>query len=189
MRNVTVSLERQETFKSLYAKHRLEVLAYCTRRIGAAEAADACSETFLVAWRRLDDIPEPPKDLAYLYGIASKVLSNHFRTMHRRSRLEALLGTLEVPPPPDPSVLVVKSSQDERVLAAVRRLKPKDREIVMLHAWEDLSRATIAEMMGLSRAAIDQRIHRTYRRLARVLASMMEPNPVDPPPIADRGET
>jgi DNA-directed RNA polymerase specialized sigma24 family protein len=42
------------------------------------------------------------------------------------------------------------------VVAAVNRLKPKDREIVKLYAWEDLPRDIIAEMMGMTRAAIDQ---------------------------------
>ena len=55
------------------------------------------------------------------------------------------------------------------MLAALRRLKPKDREIVMLYAWEDLPRDTIAEMMGMTRAAIDQRIYRSYQRLAQML--------------------
>jgi RNA polymerase sigma-70 factor (ECF subfamily) len=189
MGKATVSAERQRVFESLYAKHRLEVLAYCTRRIGAAEAPDACSETFLVAWRRIDDIPEPPKTLPYLYGVASKVLSNNFRALHRRSRLEALLGVLGVAPSPDPSVLVIQNSRDEEILAAVRRLKPRDREIVMLYTWEELSRETIAEIMGLTRAAIDQRIHRSYQHLARVLAPMIKSNPIKPPPIAKQGGT
>lgn len=189
MGKVTVSTERQKAFESLYATHRLEILAYCTRRLGADEAADACSETFLVAWRRIADVPEPPKTLPYLYGIAAKVVPNHFRAMHRRSRLEAILGGLGVPPPPDPSVLVIQDSRNQEVAAAVRRLKPKDREIVMLYTWEELSRETIAEMMGTTRAAIDQRIHRSYRRLARLLAPTLEPKPISPPPIANQGGT
>lgn len=184
-----VSAEKQRVFELLYAEHRLEVLAYCARRIGVAEAADVCSETFLVAWRRIDDVPAPPKTLPYLYWIAAKVLSNQFRARNRRSRLEAVLDTLGVPPSPDPSVLVIQKSRDEQVVAAIRRLKPKDREIVMLYTWEELSRETIAEMMGTTRAAIDQRIHRSYRRLARTLAPTMEQNPIQPPPFANEGGT
>jgi RNA polymerase sigma-70 factor (ECF subfamily) len=67
---------------------------------------------------------------------------------------------------------VAQSAHHQEVVAAVRRLKPKDREIVMLYAWEDLSRETIAEMMGMTRSALDQRIHRANQRLARIL----EPN-------------
>jgi RNA polymerase sigma-70 factor (ECF subfamily) len=73
--------------------------------------------------------------------------------------------------------------------AAIRKLKPQDREIVMLHAWEELSRPVIAEMMGMSKAAIDQRIHRSYRRLARMLGPVAgTPRPL-PTQIAETGQT
>jgi hypothetical protein len=52
-----VSCEEQRRFESLYDAHRLSVLAYCIRRVSAADASDACSETFLVAWRRIDAVP------------------------------------------------------------------------------------------------------------------------------------
>ena len=179
-----VSSAEQQRFEDLYEKHRLEVLAYCTRRLGRIDAADACSETFLVAWRRLDDLPPPPKTLPYLYGIAGKVVSNQFRSLRRRGRLDARLTALGVSVAPDPSVLVVQSSHDQEVVAAVRKLKPKDREIVMLYAWEDLPRETIAEMMGMTRSALDQRIHRANQRLARILAPKIHSTP---PTIAQEG--
>lgn len=179
-----VSGDRQKRFEDLYDKHRLEVLAYCTRRLGRIDAADACSETFLVAWRRLDDVPPPPKTLPYLYGIAGKVVSNQFRSLRRRGRLDARLTALGVAPAPDPSVLVAQHTRDQEVVAAVRKLKPKDREIVMLYAWEDLPRETIAEMTGLSRSALDQRIHRANKRLARALAPDLHSVP---PTIAQEG--
>ena len=156
-------------FEDLYEEHRLEVLAYCIRRLERDEAADACSETFLVAWRKLDELPPPPETLPYLYGIARKVVSNHARSLRRRVRLDARLSSLGVSPVADPSAVVVQNSQHREVIAAVRRLKPTDREIVMLFAWEDLPRETIAEMMGMTRSAIDQRIHRANQRLARIL--------------------
>jgi RNA polymerase sigma-70 factor (ECF subfamily) len=176
-------------FESIYEEHRLRVLAYCMRRTRSADAADACAETFLVAWRRIDDIPPPPETLPYLYGIAGRVLSNQVRTLHRRSRLEAKLRNLGVAPPADPALLIVQSSRDQEVVAAVGKLKPKDREIVMLYAWEDLPRDAIAEMMGMTRAGIDQRIHRSYQRLARMLEPVMETRAINSPPIAEKGGT
>jgi RNA polymerase sigma-70 factor, ECF subfamily len=185
----TVSRERQRRFESLYDAHRLNVLAYCTRRVSAADASDACSETFLVAWRRLDDVPIPPKTLPYLYGIAANVIANQRRTLHRRVRLHEKLGALGVEPPAEPSVVLLQKATDRQVVAAVRRLKPVDREIVMLYAWEDLPREVIADMMQMSRAAIDQRIHRAYERLARVLEPALETRAVNTPPIAREGGT
>jgi RNA polymerase sigma-70 factor (ECF subfamily) len=183
------TLDKRTQFESLYRQNRPAVLAYCLRRTGATEADDACSETFLVAWRRLDDLPPPPGTLPYLYGIAGRVLSNHLRSIRRRSRLDEKLGNLGVASPPDPATLIVQSARDQDVVRAVRTLRPKDREIVMLYTWEDLPRNTIAEMMGMSRAAIDQRIHRSYERLARILAPAIEGSAINSPPIAEKGGT
>ena len=184
-----VSSLRQRRFEALYEAHRVEVLAYCTRRLGRIDAADACSETFLVAWRRLDNIPQPPKTLPYLFGIAGRVVSNQFRTSRRRLRLEAKLGALGVSVAPDPEVLVVQNARDQEVVAAVRKLKPKDREIVMLYAWEDLPRETIAELVGMTRAGVDQRLHRANKRLALILKAGAETAAVSTPPIAQNGVT
>jgi RNA polymerase sigma-70 factor (ECF subfamily) len=180
-RSMGFSSDEQRRFEMLYDAHRLAVLAYCTRRVSAADAADACSETFLVAWRRIDDVPPSPKTLPYLYGIAARVISNQRRTFHRRSRLHERLRALGATPPGDPAVLYVEDARDDQVIAALSRLKPKDREIVMLYAWEALPRDTIAEMMGMTRAAVDQRIYRAYQRLAQMLGAAVERSPVSPP--------
>ena len=185
----SVSSVDQRRFERLYDEHRLAVLAYCTRRVQGSEAADACAETFLVAWRRIHDVPASPATLPYLYGIARRVIANQHRTFRRRSRLEARLLGLGLAPPVDPSVVSLQSVQDREVVAAVRSLPPKDREIVMLWAWEDLPRSTIAEIMGMTTAAVDQRIHRAYRRLARTLRGVVVDDLADDPPAAEREAT
>jgi RNA polymerase sigma-70 factor, ECF subfamily len=181
------SSPRQQRFETLYAEHRLQVLAYCTRRIGPVDGPDACSEVFLTAWRRLDDVPQPPKTLPYLYGIAGRVVSNQHRSSNRRGRLLAKLGAIGVTAPEHVDVIV--TGVDREVLSAVNGLKPKDREIVMLYTWEDLSREAIAEIMGMTRAAIDQRIHRSYQRLARVLAPRMQASTLNSSPVTEEGGT
>ena len=162
-------VDRRRRFACLYEAHRLHLLAYCVRRTNRADAADACSETLLVAWRRLDDVPAEPATLPYLYSIANKVLGNQFRSLQRRSRLDAKLRALGVVATTDACPVELQSARDRQVRAAIRRLKPVDREILMLSAWEELPRSVIAEMMGMTKAAVDQRIHRSYERLARML--------------------
>jgi RNA polymerase sigma factor (sigma-70 family) len=159
----------QRRFEAMYEAHGPEVLAYCARRVAGPDAADACAETFLVAWRRIDDVPPPPATLPYLYGVAGRVIANHRRSFRRRSKLAVKLRALGVAPPADPAVVSLQLVTERDVVAAVRELPPVDREIVMLWAWEDLPRSTIAEIVGMSTAAVDQRIHRAYRRLGRAL--------------------
>jgi RNA polymerase sigma-70 factor (ECF subfamily) len=174
-------------FEHIYERYSLAVLAYCVRRGGYEGAADACSETFLVAWRRLDQIPPEPQVLPYLYGVAARVLANQRRSLHRKSRLDSKLANLGIAAVPDPAVIVARKAEDAEVVEAVRRLNPKDREIVMLYAWEELPRAIIAEMMGMTRTAVDQRIHRSYKRLARSLAHAMTNNAIQSPLVAEEG--
>jgi RNA polymerase sigma-70 factor (ECF subfamily) len=174
-------------FEHLYKNHSAAVLAYCVRRGGYDIAADACSETFLVAWRRLDRVPPEPQTLPYLYGVAAHVLSNQRRSLHRKKRLDEKLAQLGITVTLDPETIVVGRATDAQVADAVRKLKPKDREIVMLYAWEDLPRNTIADMMGMTKSAVDQRIHRSYKRLARVLKPASNSNAIQPPLVAEEG--
>jgi RNA polymerase sigma-70 factor (ECF subfamily) len=184
---MTTDIERRSRFEAIWAEHSPRVRAYCIRRVAAHEADDVCAEIFLVVWRRIDEIPPPPQTLLYVYGIAGKVVSNHTRSFRRRSRLDEKLRNLGVAPPADPAYLVVQGSDDAEVTAAVRNLNRKDREIVMLYAWEDLPREDIAEIMGMTKTAVDQRIHRAYKKLARVLEPLTDPIPS--PPVAEEGVT
>jgi RNA polymerase sigma-70 factor (ECF subfamily) len=186
---VTTQTEQRARFETIWRHHRRQVLAYCLRRASSADAEDACAETFLVVWRRLDEIPPDPKAVLALYGIARRVLSNQSRGFHRRGRLYTKLNSLGVAPVTDPLHVVVQSTDDRIVFDAVQRLKPTDREIVMLDVWEDLTRQEIAEVMGMTRAAVDQRIHRAYQKLARALQPVLETRSIGSPPVAEEGGT
>ena len=181
--------DQRSRFDTIWREHRHHVLAYCLRRASSADAEDACAETFLVVWRRIDEIPPAPKTLPCLYGIARKSLSNQTRAFYRRGRLHTKLTNLGMAPAADPMLVVVQRADDKVVTDAVRRLKPLDREIVMLDVWEDLSRAEIANVMGMTRAAVDQRIYRAYQRLSRTLEPAMHSSPAISPPIAEEGGT
>ena len=103
-------------------------------------------------------------------------------------RLKAdLITVLDVRPADEYSAGHLPKAVNIPLRELQRRLReiPKDREIVMLYAWEDLPRETIAQMMGMTRSALDQRIHRANQRLARMLEPQAEPIPS--PPIAQEG--
>ena len=74
-----------ERFVSLYERHAALVLAYARRRIGAAEAEDVLAETFLVAWRRRDEVPDDA--LPWLYAVAGNVLRNRVRSRAAAGRV------------------------------------------------------------------------------------------------------
>lgn len=171
----TESLEAR--FTMLYEKHYHEVLAYCTRRIGRDDADDVTADVFAVAWRRIDTV-ELSTARPWLYGIARGVLANRFRSGRRHRQLVGKVQRLAATPNESLDVQVLQRAADREVLDVVRSLKPADREVLLLAAWEGLTGSEIADALGISVSAAEQRLHRAKRRLARKLS------PADAPGFA-----
>jgi RNA polymerase sigma-70 factor (ECF subfamily) len=156
-----------QRFEALYAAYHPQVFGYVLRRCERAEdAADAIAETFLVVWRRMDELPADDEIRPWLYGVARRVLSNQRRGAQRRSaladRLEEELATRPMP------LEVAHENADEsdlQLLEALAVLSEEDREILMLKAWEELSPAEIALVLSCSQGAVRTRLHRARQRL------------------------
>ncbi len=148
-------------FSRLYRDHEREVLRYALRRSGEPEdAADVVAETFLVAWRRLADVPAGEEARLWLYGTARRVLANHSRGIHRRTRLaERLRDELRRQLPAQPP------AEASGVLEALAGLREGDRELLMLVGMEELSPGDAAKVLGVSAMTARTRLHRARRRL------------------------
>ncbi len=154
------------------------MLAYAVRRVAhAQDASDVVAETFLVVWRRLDDVPLGGAARLWLYGVARHVLANQQRSERRRARLaerlrQELPGALEAVPPP--------ASRTGAVRVALARLGSEDQEILRLCGWEELTPGEIATVLGISQVAARSRLHRARRRLRAALERLPEPDEPDP---------
>jgi len=157
---------RATEFSDLYESRHRRVLAYCLRRTSEADAHDATSEVFAIAWRRIDDLPDPDMELAWLYGVARRVLSRQWRGASRFARLRDRVQTQPPQASPDPASAAVRSYEDSLVLAAAKTLKALDQEVLRLAAWEGLAHREIAAILDIEVAAVDQRFHRAKKRLA-----------------------
>lgn len=154
-------------FERVYRTHHPAVMAYCLRRVPAPDAHDVASEVFTIAWRKVDSLPSEEKVGSWLYGIAYRVLSHHWRSRNRRRRLAERMEHLGETTADDPATVVVRRAEDRRVIDAAGRLGWADQEILRLAGWERLPHAEIAAVLGISVAAVDQRFHRAKKRLAR----------------------
>ena len=158
----------EERFNRLFADYHRLVYAYCRRRTDAETAGDCAAEAFSVAWRKLDEVPDGPAAIGWLYGVARKVLANEFRSSRRRRNLLRRMRAARTVPNPGPDSLVVRREQDQRVADALGQLRPRDQELLRLALWEELPHAEIAAQYGCSTQAATQRIYRATRRAARV---------------------
>jgi RNA polymerase sigma-70 factor (ECF subfamily) len=154
--------DREARFTELFDAHREAVRAYLWRR-DPQIADDVTAETFLVCWRRLDAVPEEP--LPWLIGVARNLRLNQRRGEARRARLEHRLRAEPVPAP-DPAAAV---GERDALHAALRSLGERDREVLLLTAWERLGRDEIAAVLGCTRANVAVRLLRARRRLEREL--------------------
>jgi RNA polymerase sigma-70 factor (ECF subfamily) len=152
-------------FEALYAEHYARVLGYVRRRAPAAAASDIVADVFLVAWRRLERVPDEP--LPWLLGVARKTLANERRGGRRRAALVDSLGQevrrRDTGMPADEYL--------QALADAVDRLRETDRELLRLIAWDGLTTREAAIVLGTSYAACRVRLHRVRRRLARELGT------------------
>jgi RNA polymerase sigma factor (sigma-70 family) len=152
--------QRNERFEALFTSYGPDIVAYCGwRTISASDAQDAVAETFLTAWRRLDEVPDGDAARVWLYATARRVLANQRRSSRRRAALQERLAVDASCPQPSAA-----DAGETLVHDALRRLGPRDREVLLLAEWEGLSPAQIAAVLGCLTVTARGRLHRARRR-------------------------
>ena len=159
--------DRERQFVTVYNRHFRAVLRYALARVGPEQAKDVVAETFLIAWRRLGELPAEPA--AWLFGVARKVIAGQLRTDARQSALRVrLAGVSEgVSEPADPAD---QAAERDSARLALARLGDQDQEVLIMAAWDGLTPEVAAEVLGVSKAAYLTRLHRARQRLAAELA-------------------
>ncbi len=156
-------MNSQQLFEAVYEEHASAIKGYAMRRIDPARADDVVAEVFLVAWRRLDDMPAEPRP--WLFGVATRVLANERRRVARQhaalDRLAPFAASV------DPAELPALA--DRPVREALRNLSDTDREALLLTAWEGLNHRDAARALDVKEATFTVRLHRAKRRLRRAI--------------------
>ena len=161
----------REEFEQLYREHAGAVLAYARRRTTRETADDVVADVFMVAWRRVDDVPAQP--LPWLLGVARKVLANQRRGEHRGAALRERIRGQQV----SGVWSAVSDDGPSAALRALWSLGASDQELLMLIAWDRLTRAQAAEALGVSVGTLAVRLHRARRRLAQARAAIRDADP------------
>jgi RNA polymerase sigma factor (sigma-70 family) len=159
--------EPAAAFAALFRDHARPLLAYALRRVDRPEdAADVVAESMLVAWRRLDDVPQGDETRLWLFGVARNVIANHRRTQRRGDRLGAKLREQLCAFASDHAPDVARAVT---VRQALDLLSDDDREILRLAAWEGLTPSELAVAMVIPAATVRSRLHRARARLRAAL--------------------
>lgn len=161
-------------FEGCFREHYARLLAFTMRRVAGREAAEeVVADTFAVAWRRRDRIPDDP--LPWLYAIAANVIADQYRSLRRRHDLglrlvhEARSGASGS----DPAESLARR---DAFAVAFTELGEQEREALRLVAWDGLEIGEAARLLGCSQGAFRVRLHRARRKLARRLEAAM---PID----------
>ena len=89
-----VDLHDDARFARVYELHHRSIRDYCRRRLTSHLVDDAVAETFLTAWRKIDEVPADDAALLWLYRVADRVIGHQWRSTNRRRRLHDELRSI-----------------------------------------------------------------------------------------------
>ena len=176
------SRQDPEAFAVIFDRHAPRIFRYLTRRLGADAASDVLEETFLAAFRKRGGYDSSRADAApWLYGIATKLVSQHRRNEVRYYRLllamqQNAFGGVPDSGHADQVAMNVTAQAARGLLAeALATLNPRDRDVVLLIAREELSYEETAQALGVPVGTIRSRLNRARKHLR---AALGDENPV-----------
>ena len=160
-------IEAMRRFTAMYDAHHGQVYGYAVDRAGARWAEEIASETFLVAWRKFAEVPDPA--LSWLLGVARNLAREQYRLTARDQSIEAELSASFAAgesTSADPADVV---TERDTVLTALAELSQDDRELLTLVLWHGVSPREAASVIGCSTPTYFVRLHRARRRLEQIL--------------------
>lgn len=154
------------SFDEVFAAEFAALHRYLHRRVGASAAEDLAAATFVTAYARWDRLEPGRSARPWLYGIAANLVRHHWRDEQRMLRAYARTGIDPVLDDATEVIARVDAHRRRRELAgSLAELRRGDREILLLHAWAELTDAEIASALSLRIGAVKSRLHRTRQRL------------------------
>jgi RNA polymerase sigma-70 factor (ECF subfamily) len=174
----------RECFELLYRHHHAELLRYAARRVDLESAHEIVADTFVVVWRRIDDVPtDQPR--AWLFGVARRVLSNELRSEDRRRRLADRVRATTPAHVLEVADVAQYIADRDTVQSLLASLPPAEREALELTEWDGLSPSEAAHVVGCSAGAFRVRLYRARRHLIALhLRTVPAVRSADPPRTA-----
>jgi RNA polymerase sigma-70 factor, ECF subfamily len=159
------------SFDEVFAAEFEPLHRYISRRLGVSASDDLTAETFAVAYRRWQDLDPTRPVRPWLYGIASNLMRHQWRKERRMLRAYARTGTDPALPEDDVSLDRLDARSERATLAlALGDLRRQEREVLLLHAWAELSDAEIADALSLPAGTVKSRLSRAREQMRNRLS-------------------
>ncbi|GAA4514826.1 MULTISPECIES: RNA polymerase sigma factor [Nonomuraea] len=176
---ISASLTEPEAFAELFDRYSGMLYRYVSRRLGpGGPAEDLVGETFLVAFSRRGSYDLAHADARpWLFGILTKLVSRHHRTEAARYRaLRRAPVEPDVESPADRVAAgVTAQAAGPGLASALAALPAKDRDVLLLIAWGDLTYEEAARALGVPIGTVRSRLNRGRRK---VRAALGDTNPM-----------
>jgi RNA polymerase sigma-70 factor, ECF subfamily len=178
-----VAIDAEQRLRRMYDESYPRLLGYTLGYLDRASAEEIVSEAFLVAWRRIDDVPA--RELPWLLGVARNLVRERYRADQRLRDLCADLSTQARSDRDAVGDIAEDVTDRAAALRALTQLTDADRELLTLLAWHGLTNREAAEVLGCHTATLLVRVHRARRRLRAAMApaddaaTAVRPQPID----------
>ena len=159
-----MTAERGAWLERAMANHEAALLRLCFAYLGdAGLAEDAVQETFVKAYKGFDQYRQDSEEKTWLTRIAINTCKDMrrgawFRHVDRSTALDSL-----------PEGSIPFTEQDDTLTRAVMGLKPRLREVVLLHDSQGLTAEETASALGIARSTMYNRLDKAHRLLRKEL--------------------
>jgi RNA polymerase sigma-70 factor (ECF subfamily) len=178
---IALSLDTPAAFAVVFERHHAGVHRYLARRLGVDLADELAAEAFAVAFAKRARYDGSFESAApWLFGIATRLAHRHWRREERELRAYARTGLDPAAPPHDDRAADRADSAvaGPALAAALVSLSRDERDVLLLHAWEELGYPEIAAALSISIGTVKSRLHRARRRVRQSLAAAGELDPL-----------
>jgi RNA polymerase sigma-70 factor (ECF subfamily) len=155
---------KEQAFIDLHTQHSARVYGYIACRINDRHRAEElAADVFRIAWQK--QLAEPP-GIGWLLATARNVIGNEYKGRRRRQELVERLK--------DEALSQVPAADTEEraaVAGVLVQLRERDREVLMLSYWDELTTIELAQTLGCSPSAAAVRLHRARRAFAKAAPS------------------
>jgi RNA polymerase sigma-70 factor (ECF subfamily) len=167
-----------EQFRTFVERHQQLVISLVTRMIGSADAEDLAQQVFLNVWKSAPRWRPEAKVTTWLLTIAKRLVFNEARRRGRTRLIPQSEDQEHEPeypdPTPGPDREVLEKELHLAIEKAINQLPEKERLALVLRQYQGMPYEEIAEVLGVSLAAVKSLLFRARNSMKRLLAPYLE---------------